>query len=144
VRKKTRKKAKNSILHPLRVLVAEDNAVHQSIILGHLQKLGAEVRLVENGEKAAEQGRIEVFDLVFMDIHMPQMDGLEACRLILKENPKLPIIAVTANVLSSDISEYFKAGMKDYLAKPFNRDGLLEIIFKWTQNPNKIQGLRAS
>ncbi len=117
------------MLYPLRVLVAEDNAVHQSIILGHLQKLGAEVRIVENGEKAADNCRIEVFDLVFMDIHLPEMDGLEACRLILKENPKLPIIAVTGNVLSSDISDYFKAGMKDYLAELFNRDGLLEIIF---------------
>ncbi len=118
------------------VLVAEDNPVNQQLIQIMLTKLGITVEIAENGEVASSLAAGKRYDLIFMDIHMPVMDGLTATTLIInheRENvsPHTPIIALTANVIREDRVKYADAGMDDFLAKPIVQDDLLEILKKY-------------
>lgn len=105
----------------IRILVAEDNPINQKVIIHMLRKLGYEPHMAANGHEAVEScSRID-FDLVFMDMEMPEMDGIEATESILgseKEHKPL-IIAMTANAMVEDQQRCIKAGMKDFIAKPF-------------------------
>ena len=119
----------------VRVLVAEDNPVNQLVARGLLQKLGFDIQIVENGKLAVEAVKncadSELFDLIFMDIQMPEMDGLDATRMIRGlDQPKrdIPIIALTANAMSTDREQYLAIGMNDFVAKPINQDALKEAI----------------
>ena len=110
----------------LRILVAEDNAVNQKLATLLLEKLGYTADLVENGIEALEAIASERYDVVLMDVQMPELDGLETTRRIVAEygvdRPR--IVAMTANAMESDRAECFAAGMDDYVSKPIRPDEL--------------------
>jgi CheY-like chemotaxis protein/anti-sigma regulatory factor (Ser/Thr protein kinase) len=106
---------------PLRILVVEDSAINQKLAVGILAKLGYPSDVAANGREALELVRHQAYDLVFMDLQMPEMDGLEATRRIVAEQSALVrprIVAMTANALSGDRERCLAAGMDDYIAKP--------------------------
>ena len=105
-------------------------------------KLGYSLSIVDNGQQAWELVNSEAFDLVFMDVQMPIMDGLTATRQIRKSYPsdQLTIIAMTANALSGDRQDCLAAGMDDFLPKPIVPQALVDCIESWGQNLNKVKG----
>ena len=115
-----------------KVLVAEDNTNNQLLIELIFKDLGLDVCIVENGKLAYEKYKEEDFDLVFLDINMPIMDGLGALKLIREYEQELkkftPIIALTANTINGDKEKYLKAGMDFYLSKPIENKELLKIL----------------
>jgi PAS domain S-box-containing protein len=128
---------------PLHILLAEDNEINQMLALALLGKKGHKVTAVVNGAEAVEAVRGGEFDLVLMDIHMPEVDGLEATRQIraLEERgPDLPIIALTANAMAEDKQMCLDAGMDDYLAKPINEAELNGALEHW--RPGRTAGPR--
>jgi CheY-like chemotaxis protein len=125
--------------HPLRILVAEDNAVNQRVAVRMLEKAGHRVDLVENGREAVEAVGRTPYDLVLMDCLMPQMDGFEATRAIraaeMGTDRHLPIVALTANAMQRGREECLAAGMDDYLTKPFSKQALTAAVERWTELP---------
>lgn len=115
------------------VLLVEDNPVNQLVAKGMLSKQGLEVTLANNGEQALERLQEGHVDVILMDCNMPVMDGYEASRHIRANQAwqHLPIIALTANALSEERERCLAAGMNDYLAKPFRREELLDLLDKW-------------
>jgi CheY-like chemotaxis protein len=117
---------------PLNVLVAEDNAVNQQLVLAILNRLGHDVTVVGDGHAAVEAARTGTFDIALLDIHMPDMDGFEttaAIRAFERETGgHLPIAAVTANARRGDRDACLAAGMDGYLAKPLRMPELVDII----------------
>jgi two-component system sensor histidine kinase/response regulator len=116
----------------LRVLLAEDNPVNQKLAVGILAKRGHSVRVAQNGREAVEAVEEQAFDLVLMDVHMPEMGGFEATGLIRERERangrRLPIVAVTARAMMGDRGRCLEAGMDDYSTKPMKVKDLLEII----------------
>jgi|GEM_PF-4864019 len=114
----------------VKVLLVEDNRVNQKIAEIQLRKLGCEVRIAENGLRALDILKDFHPDLMFMDCHMPEMDGYEATREIRKMDSfrHTPIIALTANALQGDREKCLQAGMSDYLAKPFDLARLSQLV----------------
>jgi signal transduction histidine kinase/DNA-binding response OmpR family regulator len=113
--------------HPLRILVAEDNGVNQRVALAMLRRLGYGADLAANGQEAVDAVRQRPYDVVLMDLHMPQLDGLGALRQIHAGHApgrRPRVIALTANALEEDSHECLAAGMDDYLCKPLDRDKL--------------------
>jgi signal transduction histidine kinase/CheY-like chemotaxis protein len=119
---------------PLNILLAEDNKMNQLIADKTFKKIGYDIDIADNGKMAIDMLDKKTYDLIFMDIQMPEMDGLEAARHIIKKykNNAPPIIAMTANVMSEDEQECKLAGMKDFISKPFTIERLESVIFKWT------------
>ncbi len=118
--------------YPLNILIAEDDKMNQKLVTKVLNKLGYDPQVSENGKDVLEVVSHKNYDLILMDVQMPEMDGLEATRMIrvcLTEQPI--IIAMTANTLQGDREECLKAGMDDYIGKPVRLDGLVDIIEKW-------------
>ncbi len=121
--------------HPMRILVAEDNQVNQKLTLKILSKLGFEAALAENGRIAVEMTRQHQYDLVLMDVQMPEMDGLEATRIIKKSPETSPvIIAMTANAMKEDQDKCLEAGMDDFLTKPVKLEELINKLVLWSTN----------
>jgi len=116
-----------------RILIAEDNAINQLIMQELIAPSGARVVMADNGQLAVDAARTQKFDLVFMDLQMPVMDGLEATRIIrtFADMNTLPIIAVTANAMKEDKDRGFASGMNDYITKPVEPGRLLEILRIW-------------
>jgi CheY-like chemotaxis protein len=118
-------------LEQLRVLVAEDNPVNQSLALTVLRKFGIQAQLASNGDEALQAVRSTTFDVVLMDVQMPIMDGLEATRAIraLPADRTQPwIIAVTANAFEQDRKRCLEAGMDDFVSKPFRQEALRDAL----------------
>lgn len=115
-----------------RILVAEDNLINQKLICTLLQKLGFNPDIAENGRIAVDLCRQNRYDLVFMDIQMPEMDGYEATSKIqeIKTHCVPKIIALTANATEEDRRKCLAAGMADFMSKPFQRDRLIELLTK--------------
>ena len=116
---------------PIRVLVAEDNAVNRKIVEALLSPLGAAIAFAGNGVETLEVLRRQVFDLVLMDIQMPVMDGVEATRRLRASggpNAGVPVIALTANVMEEQLQAYLAAGMDGWTAKPIDAQHLLKAI----------------
>jgi len=133
-----------------RVLLAEDNAINQLIAKEELEDLGLEVKVVENGLQAVEVWQTEHIDLILMDVHMPEMDGLEATRKIRQleqgSGQTIPIVALTANAMKEDFQRCMDAGMQDYLTKPFQPHQLaskLECYLRGQSNA-KVGNLKTS
>lgn len=115
--------------YPMRILVAEDNPINQQLILIILTKIGYQPEMAENGLQVLNKLKEKNFDMVLMDVQMPEMDGLEATRIIREQDgPQPVIIAVTANAMEGDREECIARGMDDYLSKPVNLEGLLRIL----------------
>ncbi|MEI7955568.1 MAG: response regulator [Verrucomicrobiota bacterium] len=124
----------------LRVLLAEDNLINQKVAAGFLHNLGLKVDVAADGMKAVEAIAKTTYDLVLMDMQMPGMDGLDATRLIRAaqsgtEQPKLPIIAMTANAMQKDRDLCLEAGMDDYLIKPITPESLASMLERWLPAP---------
>jgi CheY-like chemotaxis protein len=119
--------------YPLRILIAEDNPVNQILAVRTLRKLGYDPSVADNGLLALESLQGTNFDVVFMDVQMPEMDGLETTRQIRKNgDEQLIIIAMTANALSGDKEVCLEAGMNDYISKPIKLDELIMILERWS------------
>ncbi|MBE9583764.1 response regulator [Mucilaginibacter sp. JRF] len=120
-------------LYPLSILVAEDNKINQKVILHMLKKLGYDAGIAGDGVMAVAAVMAGNYNLILMDIQMPNMDGLEATALIRESELKQPvIIALTANALSGDKDECLEKGMDDYLSKPLKTDDLLSRLSYWS------------
>ena len=129
-----------SILTGRNILLVEDNEFNQELTRELLTELGMKVTIAENGRKGVEKVFAETFDLVIMDVQMPEMDGLTATRLI-RANAKfaqLPILAMTANAMISDKEAVLTAGMNDYIAKPIALDKLTQLLVKLLRNAPPI------
>ena len=117
--------------HPLRILVAEDNVVNQKLALRLLQQMGYRADIASNGIEAIESLERQPYDVVLMDVQMPEMDGLAASREINRRWPdgtRPRIVAMTANAMRGDREECIKAGMDDYVTKPIRVDQLVEAL----------------
>ncbi|MBR9976861.1 MAG: response regulator [Bacteroidetes bacterium] len=118
---------------PLRMLIAEDNLINQKLIVRVLQQLGYRADVAANGLEVLDALRRQSYDMIFMDIQMPEMDGLEAAKHIRDDMPvdRQPlIIAVTANVTKEDRARCLDAGMQDYITKPIRLDVVQETILR--------------
>ncbi len=116
------------------ILLVEDNIINQKIAEKMLSRLGLHTNIANNGQEAVELltgEERDKFDLVFMDVQMPVLNGLDATRKLREENVELPIIAMTANALKGDREVCIEAGMNDYIGKPVKMDDLENIIDKW-------------
>ena len=117
--------------HPLRILLAEDNVVNQKLALRLLQQMGYRADVASNGIEAIQSVRRQTYDVVLMDVQMPEMDGLEASRQITTQwpmNRRPRIVAMTANAMQGDREECLAAGMDDYVTKPIRVDALVEAL----------------
>ncbi len=143
--KKTPKKVENNLdqekerkLLPIRgakILLVEDNAINQEIANEILQKAGLVVTIANNGKEAVAKVKASEYDLVLMDLQMPEMNGFEATKII-KSDPKfksLPVLAMTANVMKHDIEQCMGAGMNGHIAKPINVKRLFETLVEWIE-----------
>jgi signal transduction histidine kinase/ActR/RegA family two-component response regulator len=121
---------------PLRILLAEDNAVNQRVAVRLLEKQGHEVVVAADGQRAVKALERGNFDLVLMDVQMPELSGYEAARAIRRQEAgsgrRLPIIAMTANAMTGDRELCLAAGMDDYLPKPVSAQSLQEMITRYT------------
>jgi CheY-like chemotaxis protein/anti-sigma regulatory factor (Ser/Thr protein kinase) len=116
----------------VRALLAEDNRVNQKLAVKMIEKLGPKVDVVSNGREAVDALRNCRYDLVFMDVQMPEMDGFEATRLIREletpGGPRIPIIAMTAHAMKGDRERCIEAGMDAYISKPIRKEQLQEVL----------------
>ena len=120
----------------VRILLAEDNITNQQVAVGILKKLGLRADAVANGAEAVKALETIPYDLVLMDVQMPEMDGLEATRHIRNpqsavRNHQIPIIAMTAHAMQGDREKCLEAGMNDYVSKPISPQALAEVLDKW-------------
>jgi len=146
-----------------RILLAEDNIVNQKVALLLLKKLGLSADVVANGHEAIYALKTVTYDLVIMDVQMPEMDGLEATRSIrqmvhdergmMREAPeasptlitphssfRIPIIAMTANAMQGDKEQCLEAGMDDFVTKPVSAKALAEVLEKWLPEKDRSEG----
>ncbi|MHC4742894.1 MAG: ATP-binding protein [Planctomycetota bacterium] len=120
-----------------KVLVAEDSVTNQKLIELLLKRLGLKVTMVEDGLQALEAVRTHDFDMIFMDMQMPNMNGYEATKAMRSEGIATPVIALTANVMKGDDIKCFAAGCDEFIGKPLDRKKMLEVIGKYLPNAAK-------
>jgi len=120
----------------VRILVAEDSSTNRKLTLALLKRAGYSVDAVEDGRKAVEAMKRGHYDLVFMDVQMPEMNGFEATRAIREMEGKArrtPIMAITAHAMREDRERCLQAGMDDYISKPIDPQKLLEVVQRWSE-----------
>lgn len=128
---------KKNANHQLRILLVEDNVINQMVATRMLNRLGYRPDIAANGKEAVDAVKSINYDIVLMDILMPELDGLEASKIIKKEiQPEnMPVlIAMTANAMSGDRENYIQAGMDDYISKPVSIDSIKTLLEKWSTN----------
>jgi CheY-like chemotaxis protein/HPt (histidine-containing phosphotransfer) domain-containing protein len=128
---------------PVRILLAEDHPVNQEVMLAMLRRLGYAADSVANGALAIQALRSVDYDLVLMDCEMPEVDGYEAT-LRLRDpatgtlNPRVPVVAVTANAMPGDRENCLRYGMDDYLGKPIGMDELTQVLARWIPSAKSL------
>ncbi len=120
----------------LNVLLAEDNIINQWVTRAVLEQMGTKVDIAANGYEVIQMLNQIHYDLIIMDIRMPEMDGLEACKRIRESENNIPIIALTANAMQGDKEEFLKAGMNGYLSKPLMPDEMTQEILRILEPEN--------
>jgi CheY-like chemotaxis protein len=124
----------------LRILLAEDILVNQKLALRLLQQMGYRADVASNGIEAVQSVERQTYDVILMDVQMPEMDGLEASRRICARWPlgqRPTIIAMTANAMQGDREMCLEAGMDDYVSKPIRPDELIKALIKVTPQPQR-------
>jgi two-component system, sensor histidine kinase len=122
------KEKANLDLSEYKILVAEDNTINQEVLGYMLEETGINVTFADNGINAIHQNSQEDYDMILMDVQMPEMDGIEATCEIRKTNSDLPIIMQTANVMSEDIKRYIAIGSNGIVAKPIDKEQLFDVL----------------
>ena len=119
----------------VRILVVEDNPINRKVASRHIQLTNIPVDAVEDGKLAVEDVKKEKYDLILMDLQMPNMDGLTATKTIRQdlEMNDIIIVAMTAHAMKEDKQECLDAGMNDYITKPFKAAELYRVLLKWLQ-----------
>jgi CheY-like chemotaxis protein len=121
-----------AVLRPLTVLVAEDNAVNQKVAKAMIERMGHRVTLAANGNEAVDKWRAGGYDVIFMDVQMPELDGLEATRAIRAAErtagARVPIIAMTAHTMDGDRDRCRASGMDDYISKPISGAAVVQAL----------------
>lgn len=131
-------------IYSCQILLAEDNPVNQKVAISMLKELGCRVDTVVNGLEAVDAVAHNPYDLIFMDCQMPEMDGFEATRMIREservsgKQSHVPIVALTAHALEGDRDRCLKAGMDDYLGKPFTWEQIRGILDRWLPEESRI------
>jgi len=129
-----------------RVLVAEDNLVNQEVAKIMLEQMGMTVDIANDGQEAVDALVLNEYDLVLMDVHMPNLDGIEATAEIREmergKGRRTPIAALTANAMAGDRERFLNSGMDDYLSKPFRRTELIALVSKWLAKAKTTHNLR--
>ncbi|HWB26573.1 MAG TPA: two-component regulator propeller domain-containing protein [Chitinophagaceae bacterium] len=127
-------------LYPLQILIAEDNVINQRLMIHVLNKLGYAPHLAEDGQQVLEKVVADNFDVIFMDVQMPEIDGLETTRIIRRQQQAQPvIIAMTANATKEDKQDCLSAGMDDYISKPIQLNKLVTMIENWAKLRKEIK-----
>ncbi len=144
---KPKEKAPQILFDNLKILVAEDNRINQKLIITTLEKFGIVVDIASNGQEAVMLRKQNEYDLIFMDIQMPVMNGIEATEEILRfesasHQKHVPIIALTANALRGDREKYLEAGMDNYTPKPIQIDHIQGLIQKY--HPGKVRKIEGA
>jgi len=127
---------------PLNILLAEDNRINAVLATALIEREGHSVDVAVNGEEALNALGRDKYDMVFMDMHMPEMDGVsaaEAIRVLDTPDRDIPIIALTANAMASDRKKCLDAGMDDFLSKPFEPADFTEMFDKWSNGRNRLE-----
>lgn len=114
-----------------RILVAEDNPSNQKLISILLQKIGVEVTIAEDGQIAVDKALEGAYDLILMDMQMPNLNGYDASRQLRNKGCTTPIIAVTANAMMGDEEKCVEAGCDGYISKPIDRAKLSEVVARY-------------
>ncbi len=137
----TRHSITDELRKRIQILLVEDYPTNQRIALRHLNKAGFDVQLAQTGKEAVDLFKTKQFNLILMDIQMPEMDGYEATRAIRdlekdlagskNEIDRIPIIAMTAHAMKGDREECLICGMDDYMSKPLKKETLISMIYKW-------------
>jgi len=128
-----RREEQKTQLDNLKILLVEDDRVNQMVAIKMLEKLNCNISIANNGQEAIDISSTHKFDIVFMDIQMPVMDGIKAAELIRKQDATIIIIAMTANVMKEERDKCFDSGMNDFIAKPIQMNKLNDKLMKWTK-----------
>jgi len=121
----------DTIKKDLKILVAEDNLINQQVAKAIFKNLGFEIDMAENGNEAIAKINDNNYDVIFMDIMMPELDGMEATKKLRKQNHNLPIIALTADINKEVQDKMKEVGMNDCIAKPIRVDEIKKVLIKW-------------
>jgi CheY-like chemotaxis protein len=121
---------------PLRILVADDNTVNQMVVVMMLNRMGYAADVVANGLEVLRALEVKVYDLIFLDIRMPELDGYDVARRIRERWATQPagrprLVAITGNAMQGERERCLEAGMDDYVAKPFRLDDLRVMLQRW-------------
>ncbi|WP_378004801.1 two-component sensor histidine kinase BarA [Aeromonas jandaei] len=129
-------------LQPIKVLAVDDNAANLKLIAAMLREMVTQVVLCKNGKEAVKQAQSQPFDIIFMDIQMPIMDGISATQAIRSQslNTETPIVAVTAHAIPGERERLIRQGMDDYLAKPIDESMLARLITDFAHRRHQIVG----
>ena len=127
---------------PASILLVEDNKINQRLAMKILKKMGHNVELAENGKEACEMIERQQYDIIFMDVQMPVMDGIEATKELRKQGIETPIIALTANAFEQDKISCLEAGMNDFTSKPLERDKIRQLIRDYTEKESSCDNAK--
>lgn len=121
------------------ILIVEDNDANQQLLSILLSDIGAELTFASNGQQAIDKTFNKTYDLIFMDMQMPVMGGLEATKILRESGYKKPIVALTANVMKSDYELCIATGCDDFLTKPINKEKLFQAVYKYLEIKDDVQ-----
>jgi signal transduction histidine kinase/DNA-binding response OmpR family regulator len=126
------------------VLFADDNAVNRKLVQTLIERTGARVVLANDGAEALQTALSQGFDLLLLDIQMPVITGLTVARLLRHQGQQTPMIACTANVMATEVDQYFKGGFNDYLSKPINRQKFYQVLCQYLKPAPEVDAAPAS